>query len=188
MKAFEFNLNFVLSSLYFLFSFSVILFLVSGSMLILGNIWYKVLHKILWYSYIHYSEYYLFLWKTVQNIFKGNISQLHKEQQWYKMIKSNVLTFTILSKVFLPKVLLYGQARGQYPRAAGGKGGGGRRCLFWSYTLKYRPEELFVSSFLCRKTVPQHNFWFQKVAQLVAQAFKQLTQRRRLTTKSRYHP
>ena len=31
-------------------------------------------------------------------------------------------------------------------------------CLFRCYALNYRPEESSVSSFLCRKTVPQHNF------------------------------
>ena len=50
--------------------------------------------------------------------------------------------------------------------------------------LNHRPEEFFISSFLCRKTVPQHNFWFQKNAQLVAQTFEQLIQWKRLTAKS----
>ena len=59
--------------------------------------------------------------------------------------------------------------------------------LFWCYALNYRPEEFFASSFLCRKTVPQHNIWLQKVVQLAVQGFKQSIQRRRLTTKSKYH-
>ena len=36
--------------------------------------------------------------------------------------------------------------------------------------------------FYVGKTVPQHNFCFQKVTQLVSQAFKQLIQRRCFTT------
>ena len=56
-------------------------------------------------------------------------------------------------------------------------------CPFLCYSLNYRPEKFFISSFLFRKTVPQHNFWFQKVTQLVSQAFEQLIQRRRLTNK-----
>ena len=54
---------------------------------------------------------------------------------------------------------------------------------FWSYALNYRPEKFFIPSFLSRKSVPQYKFWFQKVTQLVGQAFKQLIQRRRLTNK-----
>ena len=44
--------------------------------------------------------------------------------------------------------------------------------------LNYRTEGFFVSLLLYEKTVPQHNLWFQKEAQLVAQAFQQLQQRR----------
>ena len=58
---------------------------------------------------------------------------------------------------------------------------------FWCYALNYRPEEFCFASFLCRKTVPEKNFWLQKVVQLVTQGFKQSIQRRRLTTTSRYH-
>ena len=87
-------------------------------------------------------------------------------------------------------------------RSKGGGGGGGlppcptyissvcpkqKTWPFWCYALNYRTVKLFASLFLCRKTVPQHNFWFQKVTQLVGQAFKQLIQRRRLTTNSRFH-
>ena len=61
---------------------------------------------------------------------------------------------------------------------------GGGVLLFWSlfscYALNYRPEDFFVLSSLCRKTLLQHSFWFQKVAQLVVQAFKQLIQQRSL--------
>lgn len=60
-------------------------------------------------------------------------------------------------------------------------------CLFWCYASNYRSEEFFVLSLLCRKVIPQDNFWFQKGAQLVAQIFKPLIQWTRLTAKSRYH-
>ena len=56
-------------------------------------------------------------------------------------------------------------------------------CLFWGYVLNYRPEEFFVSSFFNREKVPHYNFWFQKVRQLVFEAFKQLRHRKRLTIK-----
>ena len=55
------------------------------------------------------------------------------------------------------------------------------------YALNSRPEDFFVSSFSYKQRVPHHNFWFSKMPYLVAQAFKQLIQRRRLTTKSWYH-
>ena len=61
-----------------------------------------------------------------------------------------------------------------------------KTCLFWCYALNYRPGEFLVSSFLCRKTVPQHNIWLKKVVQLATQGFKQSIQRRRLTTTSKY--
>ena len=62
-----------------------------------------------------------------------------------------------------------------------------KTCLFWCYALNYRPGEFLVSSFLCRKTVPQHNIWLKKVVQLATQGFKQSIQRRRLTTTSKYY-
>ena len=49
------------------------------------------------------------------------------------------------------------------------------------------PKVISIVTHLCRTRVPHHNFWFQKLVQLVAQAFKKLIQRRRLTTKSRWH-
>ena len=58
-----------------------------------------------------------------------------------------------------------------------------KTCPFWCYALNHRPEKFFVSSIWCRRTVPQHNFWFQKVIQLVVQLFKQLIQWRGLTNK-----
>ena len=60
-------------------------------------------------------------------------------------------------------------------------------CLFWCYALNYRSEEFFVLSLLCRKAIPQENFWFQKGAQLLAQIVKRLIQWTRVTAKSRYH-
>ena len=41
-----------------------------------------------------------------------------------------------------------------------------KTCHFWFYVLNSRPEKLWVSRFFCRKRVPHHNFWFQKVPQL----------------------
>ena len=53
--------------------------------------------------------------------------------------------------------------------------------LFWCHALSCRPEEFLTSSFLFRKMLPHQNFWFQKLAQLIGQAFKHLIQRTRLT-------
>ena len=33
-----------------------------------------------------------------------------------------------------------------------------KTCLLWCYALNCRPEEFFISSFLCRKTVSQYSF------------------------------
>ena len=56
------------------------------------------------------------------------------------------------------------------------------------FFLNYRPEEFLYSSFLSRKTVSQHNFWFWKKPKLVAEMFKELIQQRRFTAKTRPPP
>ena len=42
-----------------------------------------------------------------------------------------------------------------------------KNTFFDAMLLNCKPEEFFIS-------VPPHNFWFQKVEQLVVQTFKQL--------------
>ena len=56
--------------------------------------------------------------------------------------------------------------------------------FFWCYSLAHsfpmHPwncflEAFLTSSVLCRKSLPQHSFWFQKEAQLVADTFNPLS-------------
>ena len=88
------------------------------------------------------------------------------------MIKKINKNFSLLQFAKSEKKMVHKRSCSCRRVVKGGRGGGGglpparlkqvqfalNRKLFWCYALNYRPEEFSVSSFLCRKTVPQHNF------------------------------